>query len=977
MNHPRPNRISVVAALSGLLLLASMFLRPANAEDSPTFFRGINLNGPALMIDGQAWEADDARGVVTDGLSAFENQSVRLIPATDDARSRMIRSSRYGRDGKAWLQVTGVPTGSFSVYLYVWEDNDPQTFNVLLNGRRVLEKYNSGNGGHWDRLGPWVLDVADGTIELAAIGGHANLSGVEIWRGTLTPKDNPLPGFTPMVAKSSLEADVALILARNCLECHNESDRKGGLDLTRREHALAGGDSGAAIKTNDLDSLLLKRIDAGEMPPKGREPLSTADRQRLREWIKSGAKWDSDPIDPFLFTSDRRAGYNWWSLQPLRVVEPPVFQRQQASGAALAPRPGDGRTGGLTPPRSPNESVIDHFILERLNKAGLTPSPEADRRTLIRRLTFDLIGLPPTPSEVEDFLNDRNPKAYEKLVDRLLDSPHYGERWARHWLDIVRFGESQGFERNKLRPNLWKYRDFVVEAFNSDLPYDDFIRWQIAGDVLTPENPLAVIASGFLTVGPYDLTAYNNGTPDMRAFAREEELEGLVGAVGQTFLGLTINCSRCHDHKFDPITQREFYQISAALGGTFHGDERKSLLEAAKPEVERRISALEAEVEGIRSRHTGRDGDVATEVSRREAVIRLLRGGPAHTTVPQQPGAWRVLARGDFKQPGEVVVPRGIAAVTGAVADWKLSETSLEADRRKALAEWIADPNNPLTPRVIVNRLWGYHFGEGLVRTPSDFGFQGGQPSHPELLDWLASQLVRPTDGPAWSLKRIQKLIVTSATYQQGASQKPEVSGQKSDNQKSKIENQKSLDADNRLLWHRPAQRLDAETFRDAVLAISGDLDPKLGGPGFRDFTISSAGNNETYTVFDAIGPEFNRRSLYRTWVRAGTSPLLDTLDCPDPSVPTPRRSVTSTPLQALSLLNDAFIEHYATRFAERLRSDAGDDVAPQVRRAYSLVLARQPVAEELKFGERFVTQHGLTQFCVVLFNANEFLFVD
>ena len=356
--------------------------------------------------------------------------------------------------------------------------------------------------------------------------------------------------------------DVAVLLARNCLECHNASDHKGGLDLTRREKALAGGDSGVVLNPGDLDSFLLKRIDAGEMPPKGRDKLSADDRKLLRDWVQAGAKWAADPIDPFLYTSDRRAGYNWWSLQPLRVIEPPPansLTRSVSEGADRRP-----------------VNPIDNFICLRLEKAGLKPSPEADRRTLIRRLSYDLIGLPPAPEEVEEFVNDHDPRAYEKLVDRLLDSPHYGERWARHWLDIVRFGESQGFERNKLRPSLWKYRDFVVEAFNSDLPYDDFIRWQIAGDVLQPDDPLAVIASGFLAIGPYDLTAYNNGTPDMRAFAREEELEGLVGAVGQTFLGLTINCSRCHDHKFDPITQREFYQISAAIGGTYQGDERES-----------------------------------------------------------------------------------------------------------------------------------------------------------------------------------------------------------------------------------------------------------------------------------------------------------------------------------------------------------------------------------------------------------------
>ena len=769
----------------------------------------------------------------------------------------------------------------------------------------------------------------------------------------------------------SRESSVAVLLAQNCLECHNASDHKGGLDLTRRERALAGGDSGSVLKPGDpADSLLVKRIEAAEMPPAGRKKLSVEELALLRAWVTAGAKWAADPIDPFLYTSERRAGYNWWSLQPLRVVEPPpVTGNKTRESSDVLERPDRSLNNSVTGPQNP----IDSFIRQRLEKAGLSPAPEADRRTLIRRVTFDLIGLPPTPEEVDEFINDRDPRAYEHLVDRLLDSPHYGERWARHWLDVVRFGESQGFERNKLRPSAWKYRDFVVEAFNSDLPYDEFIRWQIAGDVLRSDDPLAVVASGFLALGPYDLTAYTNGTLDMRAFAREEELEGLVASVCQTFLGLTVNCSRCHDHKFDPIRQTEFYQISAALGGTYHGDERESVTAAARPAVEQRLAALRSEIATLRSQISEltvrgtktderRKGYLAAQRSRRETVERLLQGGPVHSTVPRQPEAWHVLARGDFRHRGDLVGARGIASVAGVSSDWSLPENAPESDRRRALAEWIAHPNNPLTPRVIVNRLWSYHFGEGLVRTPSDLGFQGGLPSHPELLDWLAGQLVRPSEGSAWSLKRIQRLIVMSAAYRQSSRSVPKAI---------------AVDAENRLIWRRPPQRLEAETFRDAVLAISDDLDPRLGGPGFRDFTISSAGNNETYTVFDAVGPEFNRRSLYRTCVRAGTNPLLDTLDCPDPSVATPRRSVTSTPLQALTLLNDAFTEHYAARFAERLRRESPDQRAAQLRRAYVLAFAREPAADEVAFAQRFVDEHGLVQFCVVLFNASEFLFVD
>jgi hypothetical protein len=639
----------------------------------------------------------------------------------------------------------------------------------------------------------------------------------------------------------------------------------------------------------------------------------------------------------------RRAGRDWWSLQPLRPVAVPTVDVSQ---------------GPINP--------IDHFILHRLKKESLTPSPMADRRTLIRRLTFDLTGLPPTAHEVDAFVNDSSAGAYERLVDRLLDSPHYGERWARHWLDIVRYGESQGFERNKFRPNAWKYRDFVVEAFNADMSYDQLIRWQIAGDVLEPDDPLAVIASGFLVLGPYDLTAYTTGTPPMRASAREEEVEGLVATVGQAFLGLTVHCARCHNHKFDPISQKEYYQISAALGGTYQGDEREALTEKGRPGVQNRVTALRREMDSLAAQEKSADActkaDLAAKRLRLESVTRLLQGGPVHTTRPKQPGPWHIMARGDYRHPRDVVGPAGITAVGGLSADWHLAQDAPEAERRKALARWIADPHNPLTPRVIVNRLWAHYFGAGLVRTPSDFGFQGGSPSHPELLDWLAGQLVHPDNGPAWSLKHIQRLIATSATYRQGSRRVPEAA---------------QVDADNRLLWRQVHRRLEAEAFRDAVLAVSGEIDLRMGGPGYRDFKVSSAGNNETYTVFDAVGGDFNRRSLYRTWLRTGSSPLLDVLDCPDPSVATPQRTVTSTPMQALALLNNRFMEYHAERFAQRLQREAPQGIPQQLGRAYALAFARQPTDTELAFGQRFAGEHGLTQLCLVLLNTSEFSYLD
>src|SRR5487761_1149773 len=348
---------------------------------------------------------------------------------------------------------------------------------------------------------------------------------------------------------------IAPLLARHCLGCHNPSDKKGGLDLTRREGLLEGGDSGPAVVPGKVEeSLLWQRVSAGEMPPPRKAPeevagLAFEEKGLLRQWLAAGAKWGARPIDPLRFTTDRRAGADWWSLRPLAPARPPDVT-------------GPGQT----------INGIDAFVRARLERFGLHQSPPADRRTLIRRLSFDLIGLPPTPEEVAAFSNDVSPRACEELVDRLLASPHYGERWARHWLDVVRYAESQGFERDRLRPNAWPYRDWVVSALNDDMPYDQFIRWQVAGDVLLPGNPRAVIATGFLVAGSWDEVGQTQQSEAMKAVVRQDELEDIVGVTAQTFLGLTAHCARCHDHKFDPVSQVDYYRLAAALSGVRHGE---------------------------------------------------------------------------------------------------------------------------------------------------------------------------------------------------------------------------------------------------------------------------------------------------------------------------------------------------------------------------------------------------------------------
>jgi hypothetical protein len=880
--------------LAALAVLATARLAGGADEPAAEFYRAFNLNGPALAIDGRPWEAGDAPGLVV-RADAFENQGVPLVPPTDPERARMIRSSRWG--GHAEVRVEGVPDGPCQVFLYVWEDNDAERFTIRLNGREVALDHDSGATGSWSRLGPWPVEVDSGTIALTADGGAANLSGLEIWRGrgavpdpTRPPPDRVRP--RDEASATRFDAEVAPILARRCLECHGGSQREGKLSLATERGALEGGATGPAVVPGDPDeSWLWIHVESDEMP-KGRPPLGESEKQVLKRWIADGAGWGMDRIDPFLATTDRRAGYDWWSLQP--VQDPPVPTVSRADW-----------------PRND----LDRFVLEGLEARGLSPSPEADRRTLIRRVAFDLTGLPPSPEEVEAFVDDPDPSAYEHLVDRLLDSPHYGERWARHWLDVIRFGESQGFERNHVRDDAWKFRDWVVDAFNRDLPYDEFVRQQLAGDVLRPGDRSALIATGYLVCGTWDQVAHLEGSEMMKRAARQDELEDLVGAYGQAFLGLTINCARCHDHKFDPIAQAEYYQIAAALSGV------------TQEEQEREIAG----------------------------------GERVHAVIPKQPQPTALLERGDFRNPREIVRPAGLKALAGLDPDFGLAPDAPEADRRRALAEWTADRRNPLTARVFVNRLWHGHFGRGLVETPSDFGFNGGRPAHPDLLDWLASRFV---EG-GWKVKPIQRLIVTSATYRQAS--------------RATDDRAVAIDADNRWLWRADRRRLEGEAVRDAMLVVAGALNDRPGGPSYRDVTMK-VGSNNNHEFTDPTGEftdETNRRTLYRLWARSGNLPLLESLDCPDPSVMAPRRTQTITPVQALAMENDAFVERCAARAADRIRSEAGDDPGRQVDRAWRLALGRPPSDREAEPARAFAGRRGLDQLMIVLFNTNEFLFVD
>ncbi len=733
------------------------------------------------------------------------------------------------------------------------------------------------------------------------------------------------------------DRDMAPLLSRRCLSCHAGDNAEAKLDLSSKATTLAGGESGAALKPGDpAASLVWQRVAAGEMPED--EPLRDVEREMLKRWITEGAKWGTDPVDPFRFSTDSRAGYDWWSLQQLAEVRLPTVS-------------------------DPNwaHNGIDRFVIAKLGDVGLAPSEPAPARQLVRRLYFDLTGLPPTLDDLEWF--ERH-GSWERLVDELLASPHYGQRWARHWLDIVRFGESHGFEYNQPRNNFWWYRNWVIDALNVDLAYDEFARQQLAGDVLHPDDTTVWPATGFLVAGPHNTT--KPSSKKMQMMMRHDELEDMVGAIGQTFLGLTVNCARCHDHKFDPVTQKEYYQLVATVVGVDHGE--RELPDAEAADARQQLAGVRADLKLLLDELKKKEDDKCDgadldklraeveELKESEKRLKQIRGPMMYTAISKQPPVVFRLRRGDVTRPAERVQPRGLRAVNASLAEFGLGDDSADEGRRRKLADWVAGNQNPLLARVIVNRLWHYHFGQGIVRTPSDFGFNGDRPSHPELLDYLAKELIRNK----WHLKPLHRMIVTSATYRQSSRTRPDA-----------VER----DTDNRYVWRMSPRRLSAEEIRDAMLSVAGQLDDKHGGPGYRDMREYKFRGSHYYDPIDPVGADAVRRTVYRFSPRGAKRTILDTFDCPDPSVKAPKRTVTTTPLQALSLMNNRFVLRMADALAARveLQSDSSEEA---IRQLYQLVYSRVPDDREVERAIQFVVEHDLAAFCRVIFNSNEFLYV-
>jgi len=667
-------------------------------------------------------------------------------------------------------------------------------------------------------------------------------------------------------------------------------------------------------------------------------------------------------------------------------------------------------------------NIIDPFVLARLEAEGLSHAPEADRSTLLRRLSYDLTGLPPTPEELAAFEADKSSTAYEAQVDRLLASPHHGERQAQFWLDLARYADTDGFEFDEARPDAWRYRDWVVQAINQDLPYDRFIAWQLAGDELKPDDPDAVVATGFNRCYP-DMVDLND-----QGLRRQNALDDIAETASLTFLGLTMGCARCHDHKFDPISQVDFYRLQAFFTPARFRDDYPILAPAERAELEAKLGAWKrsmAETQAqilaieapIRSklapgRPQGIDdqaiaawekepGDRSTEevamayevalkdgrIKERELVDalapedRMRRQGlltdldRRKKARPLSPGQARVIdeagpkssptylrKRGDYSLPGPEVSP-GFPAVL-ASTEPEIHPLPRSSGRRSSLAAWLTRPDHPLTARVVVNRIWQQHFGRGLVATPSDFGLMGEAPSHPDLLDRLAIELV----DRGWSLKAIHRLIVTSATYRQ-SSAKRAAEGQ--------------ADPDNRLLGRQTRRRLDGEAIRDALLTVSGRLNPAIGGPCvFPELPAELTKLSSKGKVWPVSPREEdrNRRSLYVFTRRNLRYPFFEAFDRPDTNASCPRRAVTTIAPQALSLLNGRIAIDSARALADRVAREAGADPASQVDRAYRLTLGRKPDEAELRLSLAFLAEgntSALADFCLALLNLNEFVYVD
>ena len=745
--------------------------------------------------------------------------------------------------------------------------------------------------------------------------------------------------FSPTQIEA-FEKNIRPLLIKHCFECHSaDADKlKGGLLLDSREALLLGGDSGPAIVPGKpQESLVISAVkyQSYEMPPTGK--LSTKEINLLNDWISAGAAWPKANVPTardMPATTDWEAARNsHWAYQKVKRPElPKVSDKRWAN------------------------NPIDYFILAQLDEHRLQPAAAADRRTLIRRLYYDILGIPPTPEQVHSFVHQDDANAYDQLVDELLSSPKYGEKWGRHWLDVARYNEGfGGFTDNGPNAFAWRYRDWVVRKFNADLPYDDFVRQQVAGDLNgTVESKLG---TGFLALGPTFRT--DGGDPDSAAAAKSETLDDRVDTLTRGLLGVTVACARCHDHKFDPIPTLDYY----SLAGIFNNSTSQiapiapqNLVDAfnqAQAEVNRLNNELKKANDVIKKAAAGvteqQTAHRDTLQSQREAAQKNVppRYDEAHVLKDIGSNNMTVALRGDLRKKGPEAPRRFLRIIEGEEAVLYSNGSG-----RQELAESIVHPDNPLTGRVFVNRVWLHHFGRGLVTTPSNFGVLGNKPSHPQLLDWLASEFVRKE----WSIKQLHRTILTSSTYQQSSQYDAAAF---------------RVDGDNKYLWRYPSRRMDVELWRDSLMFATGELDQQLGGPPQNNILQS------------------RRRTVYASSSRNGdqfaSDQFLRLFDFATPRASIAKRTTTTIPQQFLFMLNSQFMIERARQFYNRLASDS-EDPQTRIERGYALLYNRVPTEEELKIGLTFVSSvqtqgpadkiDKWVQYCQVLLSSNELMFI-
>jgi hypothetical protein len=739
------------------------------------------------------------------------------------------------------------------------------------------------------------------------------------------------------------EQKVRPVLEGTCVKCHGVAKVSGGLRLDSRAAVLAGGDSGPAVEPGDPSSSLLvqaiRHEDGLAMPPK-KPRLPDATIAAFESWVRAGAPDPrTAPVSAAgeapVFSEEAR---QHWSFQPVRKPILPLVKD----------------TAWVANP-------VDAFILARLEAQGWRPAPPASRAEWIRRVSFDLTGLPPSSGEVEGFLADRAPDACERVVDRLLESPRYGERWAQHWLDVVRYAETEGFEYDRHIPDAWRYRDYVIAALNGDKPFDRFVVEQLAGDEIAPQDPECLTASIFHRLGP---VRRNAGNPDI-ALSRNEVLTERTDIIGSAFLGLTIGCARCHNHKLEPIAQKDYYRLEAYLAAT---EEHNIVLASADEQAawDAKSKTFQTEIARLKRQARKATGDERVRLTEKIEALEDQMPPPLATI----PSTWNdfgqrtpihVLKRGVWENKGDAVGPRPPSVL---VPDDEPELPADVPDPRTHLARWLARPEHPLTARVFVNRIWQHHFGAGLVKTVNDFGVKGDRPSHPELLDWLAATFVEGS----WRLKPIHRLIVLSSTYRQSSRTTPaaEAEGRRSD-------------PENRWLWRFHRRRLTAEEIRDAMLAVSGRLNLKAGGPSVMvpaDPELVQLLYKPAQWKVATSPAEHDRRSVYLIAKRNLRLPFFETFDAPALLTNCARRESSTHAPQALEMLNGTLSNDLATAFASRLERESGGDVDRLVERAFRLAVGRSPTRSEGALARAFLRDQTTKEFALAMFNLNGFLYV-